>query len=65
MPTYPAKGVIVKVAATATPTNVLNGLKEIGPVGGERETIDVTNHGCVFLQERDYFDGENGCHVSG
>jgi hypothetical protein len=48
---YPANGIIINVAATATPTNALGGLKEIAFLGGEREMIDVTNHGSSGVKE--------------
>jgi hypothetical protein len=41
---FAAKGAQVKVAATATPTNVLDGVKEVSVNGGTREMIDTTNH---------------------
>jgi hypothetical protein len=47
---YAAKGAVIKVAATATPTNVVDGVKEISIIGGEREMIDVTNHGSTVTK---------------
>lgn len=39
---YPAHGTLVKAGATATPTNNVDGVKEIGIIGGEREMLDTT-----------------------
>lgn len=38
------KGAIVKRAATATPTNVVPGVRNVVPDGGERTLIDATCH---------------------
>jgi hypothetical protein len=48
---FAAKGAIVKCAATATPANTLGGLKEVALLGGDRELIDVTNHGSTGTKE--------------
>ena len=44
MAKYPAKGVIVKYAATATPTTEVVNKAEVGIEDGERELIDSTTH---------------------
>lgn len=48
---FAAKGAQVKCAATATPTPVLGGLKEVSVNGGTREMIDTTNHGSTATKE--------------
>lgn len=48
---YAAKGAVIKAGATATPTTVVPGLKSVGMPGGDREMIDVTNHGSVATKE--------------
>lgn len=44
MAKYPAKGVIVKYAATATPTTEVTNKAEVGFEDGERELIPSTTH---------------------
>lgn len=51
MAKYPAKGTIIKVAASATPTNTLLGVKEIQLTGGERKMIDVSNQASANTEE--------------
>ena len=46
-----AKGVIVKYAATATPTNILEGVKEVSLSLGDRPMIDSTTHDSTNTKE--------------
>jgi predicted secreted protein len=46
-----AKGMILKIATTATPTTSLLGLRTIGFNQGAREQIDVTTHDSTVTKE--------------
>lgn len=48
---FAAIGGIVKVGASATPTAVLDGIKELKPGGGERGTIDTTVVGSTVTEK--------------
>lgn len=46
-----AKGIILKFGVTATPTDVVPGLRSIGINQGAREQIDVTTHDSTTTKE--------------
>lgn len=49
---YAAQGVVLKAGAAASPTTIVDGLKEIQFTGGERQMIDVTNHNSSTAKEQ-------------